>query len=350
MTRLDSAPEIVTLASELGIDWRNSPVRNIVNFCLHKIALWLKESGPLTCIVELQELACQRLSLVFEEVWDDEDLDRIIRKYVNAGEPAFAYLKRDLDEKTYATLLERHNITGMASDRYVAVIDCRGEKAARRFFSRWHEIAHLLTLVRQLELPFTHRSQDDNSPLERMMDTVAGEIGFYEPLFSLVINDVMSAAGRFSFGAAEQIRTRFAPEASFQSTLFASIRFLSEPVLYVEAAMGLKKHEQALERSRQMNLLPIAPPVAKLRVVSVIQNEAAKRHNFRVDRNMMVPSNSLIATHFGRPELPSCVGCEDFSIWRHSNGQAVGRGLIHIETRFQGNHVVALVQPAAAAN
>ncbi len=105
MTRLNSAQEIITLASELGVDWRNQPAQNIVEFCLGKIGQWIKESGPVTSIAELEKLACKRLSLVFEEVWNDEDLDQIIRKYVKAGEPVFASLKMDLDEKTYATLL-----------------------------------------------------------------------------------------------------------------------------------------------------------------------------------------------------------------------------------------------------
>lgn len=345
MTRLNSAQEIITLASELGVDWRNQPAQNIVEFCLGKIGQWIKESGPVTSIAELEKLACKRLSLVFEEVWNDEDLDQIIRKYVKAGEPVFASLKMDLDEKTYATLLERHNITHNAQDRYVAVIDCRGEKALRRFFTRWHEIAHLLTLVRQLELPF-HRSRDDDSPLERMMDAVAGEVGFYKPIFVPVLNEVLRTCDRFSFQMAELIRARYSSEASFQSTLFAAIRGMPTPIIYLEAGMGFKKEEEATLQSSQLNLLPMAPPAAKLRVITVMQNEAAKERRFRIDRNMAVPPKSLIAAYFENSNLSPAEGVEELSGWLHSNGKPVGQGEVHIEARFHAGRVMAIVQPA----
>ena len=55
-------------------------------------------------------------------------------------------------------------------------------QALRRFFTLWHEIAHLLTLTHKLEPPF-HRSADVPCPLERLMDIIAGEIAFYDPIF-----------------------------------------------------------------------------------------------------------------------------------------------------------------------
>lgn len=346
MIRLDSAPEIVKLASELGLEWRTRPVKNIVDFCLMKIRQWTKNSSPIASIAALQELACQQLSLVFEEIWEDADLDRIIRKYVNLGELGFAMLKNDFDAKTYATLMERHNITCDAHDRYVAVIDCRGEKAFRRFFTRWHEIAHLLTLVRQLELPFVrHRSRDDNSPTERMMDRIASEVGFYEPIFKPLVAAAMINADRFTFGVADGIRFHYAPEASSQATLFAAMRHWSKPIIYLEAGMGLKKHEEDLLNSPQMNLLPMAPPAAKLRVLSVNQNDPAKDQGFRIDRNMTVPPSSLIARYHDSPEITPSESVEDLTEWKHSDGRAVGSGLVHVETRHHDGRVVALVQP-----
>ena len=43
------------------------------------------------------------------------------------------------------------------------VIDSRGEKLARKFFTKWHEIAHLLTLKDQLEFVF-HRTGAAKKP------------------------------------------------------------------------------------------------------------------------------------------------------------------------------------------
>ena len=59
----------------------------------------------------------------------------------------------DSENPTYGALVRRKNTTPDDLDRWVAVIDCRGDKLARRFFTRWHEIAHRLT---------THADQDES--------------------------------------------------------------------------------------------------------------------------------------------------------------------------------------------
>ncbi|HJZ56574.1 MAG TPA: hypothetical protein VKE74_16530, partial [Gemmataceae bacterium] len=77
------------------------------------------------------------------------DFDRIKAKYARAKkDPVFATMRLrfdDAENPTYGALVKRKNAGPDAPDRYVAVIDCRGNKLARRFFTRWHEIAHRLT-------------------------------------------------------------------------------------------------------------------------------------------------------------------------------------------------------------
>ena len=62
--------------------------------------------------------------------------------------------------------MKRKNVADDAPDRFVAVIDCRGSKLARRFFTRWHEIAHRLTThADQGATEPAYRSEQD--PIER---------------------------------------------------------------------------------------------------------------------------------------------------------------------------------------
>lgn len=348
MSRLDQASEVVQLASELGVEWRSQPVANIVNFCLKKIGRWVAEVNPPATIGELEQLVCQKLRLVFEEIWADADLDRIIRKYVALGEPVVASLKNEFDHETFATLLQRRNVTSEAPDLFVAVIDCRGPKAARRFFTRWHEIAHLLTLVRQLEFHF-HRTSNDRCPIERLMDTIAGEVGFYDPIFAAALRAELRTAKRLSFQAVEGIRSRFCSDASLQATLFAAVRRCPTPIIYIEAGLGYKKHEDELLRSNQLDLFPSAPPIAKLRVLQVSPNDAARKLGLRIDRNMQVPPDSLIS-ELGADGDAASAGpvrrVESLQEWRHSDGTAIGTGLIDVEARSQGDRVIALIQPS----
>ncbi len=349
MSALDQAGEIIQLADELGVDWRTQPVTNIVRFCQQKVDRWVEATDGVTTIAELEQLVCAQLRLVFEEIWSDGDLDRIIRRYVAAGEPVFATLKDEFDDDTFATLLQRRNTTLEASDLYVAVIDCRGSKATRRFFTRWHEIAHLLTLVRQLHFHF-HRTSNDRCPLERLMDVIAGEVGFYDPIFAPALEMEAQTRRQLSFDGVEAIRARYCPHASFQATLFAAVKRFPAAVIYVEAGLGFKKQEELLRRSSQLDLFPDATPEATLRVLQVSINDTARRSGYRIDRNMRVPAASLLAKHFDTGTVQDVAsspvaGVECLDEWRHSDGTSVGTGAIHVEARPQGERVIALIQP-----
>lgn len=109
MTRLADEPEIVTLASELGFDWRLNAVAEIVGFCVAKIARWIKEPGPVATIAELEDVVCEQLGLTFEEIREDDDLERIIQKHVALAEYGFAGLRHDFDVSTFAAVLRRNN-------------------------------------------------------------------------------------------------------------------------------------------------------------------------------------------------------------------------------------------------
>jgi hypothetical protein len=347
--RLDLEPEIARMASELKADTSGGAVAGILQFCKRKLRNWISEAGyESLSLSELQDLVCRKLRLVFEEVRTDLDLHTIIGKYVALGEPVFATLKTDLNDQTFAALLERHNVNARSDCRYVAVIDCRGDKAHRRFFTKWHEIAHLLTLTRQLELPF-HRSTTDRSPTERLMDVIAGELGFPEEVMRSPVNEEIALTGRLTFRGVERIRGAACPEASFQATLNACIARWPQPVILVEAGMGHKKSERARLQSRQLSLIPRQAPAQKLRALTAGSNEAARKARFRIDPSMAVPAESVVARRFYGEEVPSLLDdgsvVEDLSIWRHSDGTAVGSGPVRIETRSIGNRIWALIQP-----
>jgi hypothetical protein len=349
--KLDSEPEVIRLASELKVDSSAGAVAGIIQFCRRKLATWIRESssGPMNPR-ELEALVCRKLKLVFEEVWTDADLDALVRKFVASGEAVFAALKFDLGAGTYAALLERQHATGLDECRYVAVIDCRGEKGHRRYFTKWHEIAHLLTLTRQLELPF-HRSTD-RSPTERLMDVIAGEIGFPDELLRPGLDAELAGVGRLTFPGVERIRRSACPDASFASTLNASVSRWPHPVVLIEVGMGHKKSERDRLSSPQLPLIPLPAPAQKLRVLAASSNAPARTARFRIDPYMSVPPESIVARcHAGGEPFAEMLtdgsAVEDLAIWRHSDGNPVGSGLVRIETRRVGPRTVVLVQLAS---
>src|SRR3954451_4289198 len=189
MSRLEHAAEIADLAADLKLAGAGNPVDAILRHCRSRIDRWVAEARGVTTIGQLEDLVTLRLQMVFEEVRSDADFARITDKYAKAKkDPVFATMRLkfdDADNPTYGTLVKRKNVGDDAPDRFVAVIDCRGTKLARRFFTRWHEIAHRLTTHADqgAEEP-AYRSEHD--PIERLMDEIAGHVGFYGPLFDPV--------------------------------------------------------------------------------------------------------------------------------------------------------------------
>jgi hypothetical protein len=345
MRKLDSEQEIISLAAGLRVDWQKNAVENIIALCHAKISKWLKGHPKVQSIGELEKLVCDKVKLVFEEIWTDDDLKKVIQKYVKMGEPIFATLTHDLNKETFATLIERRKVDATSQDRYVAVVDCRGVKSAKKFFTRWHEIAHLLTLQGQLELPL-HRSTSHKTPTERLMDVIAGEIGFYEPLFGPLVTGETSRDGKLTFETVERIRLRFCPEASFHATLNACAKRLKSPALVLVVGMGFKKKEEDQLKSQQSELLPIALPKAKLRVLSVASNALAAGSRLQIHRNMQVPSSSLLHKLFiqGEGSLENEIeGRENLRTWLHSDGSCLANVEVQIHARRIQDSLVVLI-------
>ena len=349
MKTLSSEPEIIAMANALRLG-DGDPVSNIINFCRNKIAKWVEDFGPVRTAWDLEKIVCEKLNLVIEHIWSDDDLDILIHSYVEDGDIVFAHLRKDLDEQTFATLIRRKRPTPKSEDRYVAIIDCRGDKGPRRVFSRWHEIAHILTLYRQMELPL-HRSTIEKNPTEKMMDIIAGETCFYAPIFVPVLEAKIKSHGRLTFKAVESVREDFHPEASFQATLNACVAHVKTPVVLLEIGMGLKKVEQRRVQSKQMDLLPTNPPKPQLRVLNSMPNATARQISLQIPRHMRVPSRSILAKLFkGETDLVTISGNaqENLAWWTSSNDGALPPTQVSVHAVKVNDRVVAIVSLANA--
>lgn len=342
MTKLDREPQIIQYAEDLGLESSQRPVKQIVDYCLSKIESWMSSFPSANSVDEIQNVVCQSLGLAFREIHSDDDLDQVIREYVSGGDIVFVHLKHSLDNWTFAELIERENAID-ASDRYVAVIDCRGEeKRARRFFTRWHEIAHLLTLTHQAQPPF-NRDAKERCPIERLMDVIAGEIGFYSPVFNPAIERAVDAHGSLTYQAVEDARNAYCPDASFHATAIAAVKAYNRPALLVEARFALKAHEQRAVQEGQTFLSEDDQPKAKLRAVSVMPNHAANEIGMRIHRNMEVPKVSVIAKAIEIGDESVVSGSENLSSWIHSDGSSLPDVIVWIDASATPNRAIALV-------
>jgi hypothetical protein len=202
-----------------------------------------------------------------------------------------------------------------------------------------------LTLQGQLELPL-HRSTSRKTPTERLMDAIAGEIGFYEPLFAPILVREVAKDKKLTFATVERIRQEFCPEASFQATLNACAQKVSYAALVLELGLAYKKAEQRQIQSMQQELIPTNAPTAKLRVLHVVPNKLAAGTNLKVHPNMQVPASSLLyKLYFGKAAGAGneITGNEWLGLWRHSDGSALADIRVHIEARKTQHSMIALV-------
>lgn len=346
MTRWDQAPEIFSLADELGVGGA-APVNGILDYCHRRIDAWVTEAGGVPNIDALESLVTQKLQMVFEEIRTDDDWERIKEVYARGKkEFVFGAIRTKFDDDhnlTYGALVQRRNATASDADRFVAVIDCRGNKLARRFFTRWHEIAHRLTTHADMPEP-VYRSEHD--PIERMMDEIAGHVGFYDPIFRPAYQQAIQGQPHLKFGTIETIISGAFPAASFQATLFACTRRLPTPVVYLEATLAHKK--EVKRKLATPSLFDDDPPLGELRAVKVIPNKAAQQDGFTIPTNMRVPADSVIHSLFDADPMTDGNGEECLSHWE-SQGRSLGRRAVVVEARKVPDRVIAIVQPVEAA-
>jgi len=285
--------------------------------------------------------------MVFEEIRSDADFARITDQYARGKKDfVFAAMRSKFDEAdnpTYGVLVRR-NVADDALDRFVAMIDCRGRKLPRRFFTRWHEIAHRLTTHadRGTAGP-AYRSEHD--PIERMMDEIAGHVGFYGPFFDPVFREAHAGKTLLTFETVKAVLDGGFPEASFQATLNACAKRLPTPVVYLEAALGHKAVVKREIEDDSPRLFAFEEPPPELRAVRTVSNEAAQVEKFVIPQNMRVPEASVIRLLFNADGERNAASREDLGIWSDSKGKKLDGRAVAVEARKVADRVIAIVQP-----
>lgn len=331
--RLKNSVPVWKLARDLGIAATDDPVTAVLKFCERRVKKVVEAFPDCRTLSELLEAVAAKLGTIFEIVTTNDDLEQIQKKYVCKGEKIFAGLDKELSENVFAITYRRNNREPWEPE-FVSVIDAGGAKASRAYFSKWHELAHLLTLTDQLRLTFrrTHVAKNFNSPEETLMEVIAGHFGFYGPIVKA------HASGTVSFEAIEALRQKLCPEASQQSALIGIVKAWPSPCLLINARLARKRGD-----ARQGDLFGRKDSRDSLRAVHVTVNEAARRENLAIFENMRVPESSIIYRVFHG--TPYGEEVENLSSWKTSNGFTLPDRLVKVEAKRSWESVDALVIP-----
>lgn len=336
-TKLNQSTKIWRLAKDLGIRTVNNPVGDILNFCDKRINKLLKETTDCHSLSEFLGWVAGKMGTSFEEIHSDSDLAKIKTKYLSLGEKIFVTLDQEFSEKVLGITYCRLK-SNPWENPFVSIIDCRGSNAKKAYYTKWHEVAHLLILTGQSRLCFKRTLHlPDKDPEEIMVDRIAGKFGFYRPFIAPYIN------GEISFEQIDELRQSLCPEASNLSSLIGFVNEWPEPCILALCKEGLKKEESrqfARQNSFDFNTLP----VPALRAVKITINEAAKEKDIKIFPNMRVPERSIIhSVHNGATEYAEAL--EDLSWWTTSSGDVLSKQKIMIKAKNYWGDTYALIIP-----
>jgi hypothetical protein len=339
--KLNNNLMIRTLASDLGLRPSDDPVGEIIKYCHKRVAKFLADFPHCENPIELLKVVADQLRTEFREIRSDEELRQVRTEFLDQGEAGFVSIHKELDGEVLGITLKRLNPQPWDLS-FVSLIDCRGNNSYRAYYTKWHELVHLLTLTDQSRLVFrrTHTPNQPKTPEEALVDVVAGTLAFYPAMVRA------HAKGAISFEQIEQLRSKLCPLASHQSALLGISKSWPTACILLEARLAHKAGE--LDPYQQsFSFKKIAPPV--LRAVHVNANDAARKLGIKAIPNFRVPPKSVIH-HVFREQLPYAEAIEELSWWTSSGGTRWGAGPVIVRARFRDDSVQALLIPVASRN
>ncbi len=340
--KLEDMTAIKQMAKELGLKRYRNAENAIREYCVNKVEELIKPFKSINNLDGFLEIVSSGLGVKFEHIGEDDDLKELISRFASQGEIAFVELYSQLDNETDAVLIR---LMRLKQWKYVAVIDCRGHKKFKAYFSKWHELAHVLTMSPQASFQFRRTPAIKKEPTEQMVDRVAGDLAFYSPLFLPELLALIKIDGRLSFDSIENLRIRICPSASREATIRAAVKRCPLPQLLIIADYGLKKQAERLIASEQEELFPFKPDLSslKIRAIDVIGNAEATKSGLWIYRNMEVPTESIITELYDNTSSDeSVLKTENLDWWKHSRGQLKTMS-IQVEARKIGRRVLALL-------
>ncbi len=306
----------------------------IVEYCRRQVSLLTAEHGLPSTAGELLERVAGCLDVEFVEIHSDEDLTHLLDRIPLQAEPALVRVATEFDDETDAITIRRLSPQPWER-RYLSVINCQGRHFSRRYFTKWHELAHRLVDGEQLALAFRQTTVERKEPGEILVDKVAGELAFFPDIVSSPVHGILRNFG-VTFEAVEELRQSVVMEASRQATALALIRYAGFPAWYLRCAVNMKPTESRTAS----HLKGIAKPVPKLRVIEVSPNAEAIRLGIRIHQWMRVPESSLVS--LAHKSGLDQIGTEQLDEWETSTGGPVGYGRLLVDAKVLGDDVYAL--------
>jgi hypothetical protein len=340
-------PKIVQLARELGMDLRGNCAEKIKAYALERVRSLIRDF-EVTDLDAMQMLLANKLRAKVEFIRTDADVQRIATEHAGFH----PHLRKQLQAEfitgdTEGITLERDGGDGKIF-QYLAIVDARGARLVRSYFTGWHELVHLLIHPPQLAFAGFRRSPPveliDKDPIESLVDSIAGEVAFFRPIYGPVFEDTVTAVGAFSFTSIAAARDRGAPSASLYSASLAGLRLTAQPALFLTIDHRFKKKEARVVASPQLGFdVGIPSPQRQLRVVDAARSANADRYGLKIFKGMRVPAHSVLMAAFNSQRDVSYSADENQDWWETSESGPLKSLHIHVQAIKRGRYTYGLL-------
>jgi hypothetical protein len=321
--RLDAIAKHLKVKSSFGDSAFPADVKAA---CLARVAPTYKKLLPCTG----EEIALglgENLCLKFEEVHGPQDVVKLEDHYLKGKkEIGFAQLRDELENPDVdALLFQRINAQAGDPDSWVAVLNLQGS-GSKAYWNRFHELSHRIAEPPQKILPFRRHKFEASNPVEALIDSVAAEMAFYEPVFRPLVESY-AKTNTLSFEVMDQIREQYAPTASLLSTMKAVVRYWPRAAASLTAEYRGRLNSPSTDRA--------------LRVSSQGHNDHASRSGLTFWPNMRAPLGSPIHQAFVSNEEQNAV--EHLENWQTSTGKSLAAINVFTSARFINGRVYAVL-------
>jgi hypothetical protein len=349
MVQLARNPKVAQLAKDLRLDWRKDPLTAIRRYALAQVDQIVADSSiPVDGLGTLQWVVANKFGVRLEVIREASDIAGLAERYADFDPLLRQRLTHEFTKRTTEGITLERFEPDPRFFRYLAVVDGRGERSPRVYFTSWHELAHFLVYPSQLAFPGFRRTPmlDEwvKDPIESVVDHVAGKVAFYPPLFQPVLDKAIAEHGGLTFAAVDATREAAAPTASLFAAAMGAVSMFDRPALLVVAEMALKADEKRAARSPQQAFSFGAIEVEeKLRVTALIANEAAASSPLAIRRNMRVPPRSvLMQAHMSLGDI-TCFAVEDQASWDSSRTGPLEPLSLFVEAARRSRYVYGLI-------
>lgn len=301
--------------------------RAIVAECRRQADCRCDAIDPMLTPVERLAVLADSASVLFEIARTNEELDEMAARYARLGELGFLARRERFDGELLAAILRR-NSPAQGERTFVALVDARGDKGAREFFSQAHEVAHP---VLEPQLAFNFRDETKvRDAWEKLVDQVGAEMVFSGTSWANAIGLALQNSPGLTVAAVADLRSKMASTASLTTIALAAADQANRPILVAWAGCEGSKRD----------------PTPILRLLRPAPNAVAVADGItHIHRKRRVPDSSPIARSYR--SRSDEVGFEDLGDWRDSTGVALPTQRVWTAARAMGERVFAIMDFAA---